>query len=63
MRKLTLTGLVFAALALSACAATNPEAPDLRGSVVEPMNPSKWDYEDAVRARQEALANLPSDLQ
>lgn len=63
MRKLSRAVCVCVALALSACTPTNPHAPNLRGATVEPLNPSKWDHADAVKARQEALADLPSRAQ
>lgn len=60
MRKSSRAAIICMALALSACATANPQAPNLRGTAVEPLNPSKWDYADAVKTRQEALANLPA---
>lgn len=63
MRKFSRAAIICAALALSACATLNPEAPNLRGAAVEPLNPSKWDHTDAVKARQEALAGLPARTQ
>lgn len=59
MPKFSHAGIICIALVLSGCASVNPKAPNLRGTMVEPLNASKWDHADAVKARQETLANLP----
>ncbi len=63
MRKFSRTGMICIVLALSACATTNPQAPDLRNAIVEPLNPTRWNHEDAVERRQEILANNGVDAQ
>lgn len=63
MRKSSLPAIICVALALSACATANPLAPNLRGTAVEPLNPSKWNHADAVKARQAALADLPAKIE
>ena len=63
MRNFTRTGMICIVLAVSACATANPQAPDLRNAIVEPLNPTKWDYQEAVERRQEALAGLPAEVQ
>ncbi|WP_282063602.1 hypothetical protein [Roseobacter litoralis] len=47
MNKITLITLLFAA----GCASTTP-LPDLRGSVVRPLNPTQWKYQDALERKQ-----------
>ncbi len=42
----------FIALLLAAgCASTTP-LPDVQGSVVRPLNPTQWDYQDALQRKQ-----------
>lgn len=47
MNKITLIALLLAA----GCASTTP-LPDVRGSVVRPLNPTQWDYQDALQRKQ-----------
>lgn len=47
MRKLILVAL----LGVAGCATTTP-LPDVRGSVVRPLNPTQWDYQEAVQQKQ-----------
>lgn len=47
MKKITLIALLFAA----GCASTTP-LPDVRGSVVRPLNPTQWEYQDALERKQ-----------
>ncbi|WP_299960851.1 hypothetical protein [uncultured Roseobacter sp.] len=42
----------FIALVLAAgCASTTP-LPDVQGSVVRPLNPTQWNYQDALQRKQ-----------
>ncbi|MGY9048371.1 hypothetical protein P775_20135 [Puniceibacterium antarcticum] len=45
-------------LAASACATTTP-LPDVKGSVVRPLNPTKWDYQAAVLDKQKEIGVTP----
>ncbi|WP_282128039.1 hypothetical protein [Roseobacter litoralis] len=47
MKKMTL----FALLLVAGCATLTP-LPDVRGSVVRPLNPTEWDYQDALERKQ-----------
>lgn len=47
MNKITLFALLLAA----GCATTTP-LPDVRGSVVRPLNPTQWDYRQALHRKQ-----------
>ncbi|MGB7243159.1 MAG: hypothetical protein WBC93_13865 [Sulfitobacter sp.] len=47
MNKITLIALLLAA----GCATTTP-LPDARGSVVRPLNPTQWNYQDALQRKQ-----------
>ena len=51
MKKLV---LLMAVLSISACATTTP-LPDVKGSVVRPLNPTKWDYQAAVLEKQKEI--------
>ena len=55
MKKLV---LVMAVLSISACATTTP-LPDVKGSVVRPLNPTKWDYQTAVLEKQKEIGVTP----
>ncbi|WP_420006707.1 hypothetical protein [Arenibacterium sp. LLYu02] len=55
MKKLV---LLMAALSISACAATTP-LPDVKGSAVRPLNPTKWDYQAAVLEKQKEIGVTP----
>lgn len=43
--------MLFALLLVAGCATFTP-LPDVRGSVVRPLNPTKWDYQDALERKQ-----------
>lgn len=58
MRNLKRSAVLCAVLAVSACTTPNPEAPNLQGAIVEPLNPTQWDHEAAVIRRQEILGGL-----
>ena len=47
MNKITFIALLLAA----GCASTTP-LPDVQGSVVRPLNPTQWDYQDALQHKQ-----------
>lgn len=47
MNKITLFTLLFTA----GCASTTP-LPDVQGSVVRPLNPTQWNYQDALQRKQ-----------
>ncbi len=55
MKKLV---LLMAVLSISACAATTP-LPDVKGSAVRPLNPTKWDYQAAVLEKQKEIGVTP----
>ena len=55
MKKLV---LLMAVLSISACATTTP-LPDVKGSVVRPLNPTKWDYQAAVIEKQREIGVTP----
>ncbi len=42
---------LIALLGLAGCATTTP-LPDVRGSVVRPLNPTQWEYQDALERKQ-----------
>ncbi len=42
---------LFALLFAAGCASTTP-LPDVQGSVVRPLNPTQWDYQDALQRKQ-----------
>lgn len=42
---------LFALLLVAGCATLTP-LPDVRGSVVRPLNPTKWDYQNALERKQ-----------
>ncbi len=46
--------LLFAAMAISACATATPP-PQLLGQKVRPLNSSKWDYKAALGEQQQKL--------
>lgn len=50
MNKITFLALLFAA----GCASTTP-LPDVQGSVVRPLNPTQWDYQDALQRKQSEI--------
>jgi hypothetical protein len=57
--------ITFIALLLAAgCASTTP-LPDVRGSVVRPLNPTQWDYKDALQRKQAEIgvkrSGVPND--
>jgi len=57
--------ITFIALLLAAgCASTTP-LPDVRGSVVRPLNPTQWDYQDALQRKQAEISvkrsGVPND--
>lgn len=44
--------IIFALLlGVAGCATTTP-LPDVRGSVVRPLNPTQWDYQEALQHKQ-----------
>lgn len=47
MKNITLFALLLAA----GCASTTP-LPDVQGSVVRPLNPTQWNYQDALERKQ-----------
>ena len=47
MKIITAIALLFVA----GCATTTP-LPDVRGSVVRPLNPTQWDYRQALQQKQ-----------
>jgi hypothetical protein len=47
MKKIILVAL----LGVAGCATTTP-LPDVRGSVVRPLNPTQWDYLEALQRKQ-----------
>ena len=47
MKQLAILALLFAA----GCASTTP-LPDVQGSVLRPLNPTQWDYQDALQHKQ-----------
>lgn len=53
--------VLAAALGATACTPVTP-LPDVRGSMVRPLNPTKWNYQEAVLQKQKeiGLAN-PAD--
>ena len=55
MKKLV---LLMAVLSISACATTTL-LPDVKGSVVRPLNPTKWDYQAAVLEKQKEIGVTP----
>lgn len=46
--------LLVAVLGTAACSSTTP-LPEVRGSTVRPLNPTKWDYEAAVAKKQREI--------
>lgn len=48
-----------ALLGLAACSSVTP-LPDVRGSAVRPLNPTKWDYETALLAKQKEIGVTPA---
>ncbi|MCE6958118.1 hypothetical protein LAZ40_03485 [Cereibacter sphaeroides] len=50
--------LLVAMLTMAACGGTTP-LPEVRGSTVRPLNPTKWDYEDAVARKQREIGLHP----
>ncbi len=42
---------LIALLGVAGCATTTP-LPDVRGSVVRPLNPTHWEYQDALERKQ-----------
>lgn len=44
--------LIYIALLSAAGCATTTPLPDVRGSVVRPLNPTQWDYQDALQRKQ-----------
>lgn len=48
------TALLITIFALAACSSTTP-LPDVQGSVVRPLNPTKWDYQEAVLQKQKEI--------
>jgi hypothetical protein len=50
--------LLMIVLSVSACASTTP-LPDVAGSVVRPLNPTKWDYQTAVLEKQKEIGVAP----
>ena len=47
MKQLAILALLLAA----GCASTTP-LPDVQGSVLRPLNPTKWDYQAALERKQ-----------
>ncbi|MFV1761526.1 hypothetical protein VWY69_00380 [Phaeobacter sp. A90a-4k] len=43
--------IFLALLGVAGCATTTP-LPDVRGSVVRPLNPTLWEYQEALRRKQ-----------
>jgi len=43
--------IVVAMLGVAGCATTTP-LPDVRGSVVRPLNPTQWDYQESLQQKQ-----------
>jgi len=43
--------ILIALLLVAGCATTTP-LPDVRGSVVRPLNPTQWNYQDALQRKQ-----------
>ena len=41
----------LALLGAAGCASTTP-LPDVQGSVLRPLNPTKWDYQEALERKQ-----------
>lgn len=52
MRKVVLT--LALAVSIAGCASTTP-LPDVRGSILRPLNPTKWDYQKAMERRQSKI--------
>ena len=50
--------LLMAFLGLTACATTTP-LPDVAGTQVRPLNPTKWNYQDAVLEKQKEIGVSP----
>ena len=42
---------LIALLGVAGCASTTP-LPDVSGSVVRPLNPTQWEYQDALERKQ-----------
>lgn len=42
---------ILALLGAAGCASTTP-LPDVQGSVLRPLNPTKWDYQTALERKQ-----------
>lgn len=51
--------LLTAVLGLAACSTVTP-LPDVRGSVVRPLNPTRWDYETSLLAKQKEIGVAPA---
>lgn len=43
--------MLFALPLVAGCATLTP-LPDVQGSVVRPLNPTEWDYQDALERKQ-----------
>ena len=50
--------LLTAVLGLTACATTTP-LPNVAGTQVRPLNPTKWNYQDAVLQKQKEIGVSP----
>lgn len=50
--------LLSAMLGMAACSTTTP-LPDVRGSMVRPLNPTKWEYEAALLDKQKEIGVNP----
>ncbi|WP_299869834.1 hypothetical protein [uncultured Roseobacter sp.] len=55
----------FLALLLAAGCASTTTLPDVQGSVVRPLNPTQWNYQDALQRKQAEIgvrrSGVPND--
>lgn len=43
--------VILALLGVAGCATTTP-LPTVQGSIVRPLNPTQWDYQEALQRKQ-----------